>query len=701
MNVGFPLIGEEVGGIPIKTTENEIEELVSGMLGSLSASDKKLLATFYTNSTAAQILAGLTVGRWDSTVIDPACGSGSLLTAAYDRKLELFMEQAGRKRTNNTEAKRVHRLFLEKQLTGIEIMPLAAKIAAMRLAFRNPEAEYDKIRIAVYDSLDLSNEADRLKTNGIKMKSVPKSALTFSETGSKKDLLLTSQNKSEIGRKEFRVRQHDVLIMNPPFTDRKKIPSSYRKKLDRLSRITSKCGSQVNLWGPFLALADDLVREGGRIGAVIPINIGRGKATQKIRTFILNNYRMLYIIKPTRNLAFSELAAFRDVLVILEKTKPSDSDMTMFVLIKKPLKDLTDSGVKSLIDKINRIKDNIHDIFSCDSVEVIPISHRELTQKNLMEFIWGFSAQNMRGVDRFLKAVRTRSRNKLTSFPTGKIMEGFHTSPERLSQVLFITDPRNKRRIVRASLVFLRKDTKHVFFKSKSTEEIIKLPVSAVEKGLKTVIGLDTLDVTNLNDYIIVRSPSKEALKKIIEASEYGRKEIPWTKIEKERKKKTYVTVFRRFSPTSKNTHFLSLYSEVDLIPTDAFKVFRAAKTESKIFCLFLNSVISVVRLLQNMQQTTGTYVDIKEEDFERFDFISLESLEESEIADLLSLFDKLREIKFPSILEQFENKFWGRVELDRFFLKILGFSDEEVGKWQPIIYRAIVDELKALKSTC
>ena len=54
-----------------------------------------------------------------------------------------------------------------------------------------------------------------------------------------------------------------------------------------LDKLTEKCGSQINLWGYFLALADDLIKDGGKIGAVIPINIARGKATEKIRNYII------------------------------------------------------------------------------------------------------------------------------------------------------------------------------------------------------------------------------------------------------------------------------------------------------------------------------------------------------------------------------------------------------------------------------
>lgn len=63
----------------------------------------------------------------------------------------------------------------------------------------------------------------------------------------------------------------------------------------------------------------------------------------------------------------------------------------------------------------------------------------------------------------------------------------------------------------------------------------------------------------------------------------------------------------------------------------------------------------------------------------------------------LNDLFTKLKKVEFPSILEQLENRFWARVELDKTILKILGFSDREVNKLLPKVYDALVRELKAI----
>lgn len=48
--------------------------------------------------------------------------------------------------------------------------------------------------------------------------------------------------------------------------------------------------------------------------------------------------------------------------------------------------------------------------------------------------------------------------------------------------------------------------------------------------------------------------------------------------------------------------------------------------------------------------------------------------------------------------LEQLENRFWARVELDKTILKILGFSEREINEWLPKIYDALVEELKVME---
>jgi len=78
---------------------------------------------------------------------------------------------------------------------------------------------------------------------------------------------------------------------------------------------------------------------------------------------------------------------------------------------------------------------------------------------------------------------------------------------------------------------------------------------------------------------------------------------------------------------------------------------------------------------------------------------VDYDKLDKKDKENLLCLFDELRSVEFPSIVEQLENRFWARVKLDRTILKILGFSDSEIEKWLPRVYDSLASELKSMKS--
>lgn len=110
---------------------------------------RKAVAAFYTNNEAAELLAHLSIDDPDAKVMDLACGSGTLLVAAYHRKREL-LESSGK-----YFGLEEHKRFLEEDLTGIDIMPFAAHLAVVHLSLQSPIYETEKVRIAVWDSTEL------------------------------------------------------------------------------------------------------------------------------------------------------------------------------------------------------------------------------------------------------------------------------------------------------------------------------------------------------------------------------------------------------------------------------------------------------------------------------------------------------------------------------------------------------------------
>jgi len=497
----------------------------------------------------------------------------------------------------------------------------------------------------------------------------------------------------------FFLKPVDVVIMNPPFSDREKMPKEYRENLKTLDRLLTKCGNQVNLWGFFLALADDLIEECGKIGAVIPINIARGKATEKIREYILSNYHIKYIVKPTKELAFSENAIFRDILFIVEKRAPAPNDKTAIVLIKTPINNISLENARKLTEKIRRIPQGNN--YSDSEIEILWIGHNDLVEykENLMPFMGTLDGARSLTLINFLKNVSKKGTEKLTKIPHELISEGFHVSPAGLSELIFITRPIEKDRIKRAFLV-LKEDAKHyIVAKIKNSEMQFKIEKEKLSPALRTLTNIKHFDIMKAPDYIIQNE--FEGFEKVVSLSKWKNKgRFKWKNIKDEiQNKEAYLVVARRFRPNSDNTHHFAFCASKKFLSPDTFKILRVnTAKESKINCLFLNSVINLVNIALLREQTTEDFTDIRESELTLMWMLNTTKLPAKDKDILLPLFEKLRDVEFPSIMEQLEQRFWARVELDKTILKILGFTEGDIKKWLPRVYDALVDELKGMK---
>jgi len=366
---------------------------------------RKVLAAFYTHPVAAEILAGLTIDSWDETVIDPACGSGTLLVAAYKRKMELYKQLYGLR-----DLDKIHKKFLEEDITGIDIMPFAAHITTLNLATQNIEQETNIVRIATRDSLEL---ADSLRTEDFRKNGIliPSYTEAFQQTlfGASGQVYKKGALSPSGKGKGFYLKPVDVVIMNPPFSDREKMPPDMRSKIKNNRILGNICGHQINLWGYFLVLSDLLLKPNEKIGAVIPINIARGKATEKIRNYLLENYHIKYIIKPVADIAFSEGAAFRDVLLIAEKRKPKKDDITKIVFLKKSVKNLSIEKIEEIIETTIKNEE-----YFKEYIEIISVNQSEIKENrdNLMLFLGGTNLRNMFILRNFIKLIKQKTDSK-------------------------------------------------------------------------------------------------------------------------------------------------------------------------------------------------------------------------------------------------------------------------------------------------
>ncbi|EQD61586.1 N-6 DNA Methylase, partial [mine drainage metagenome] len=282
---------------------------------------RKPLGANYTNPRAAALLAALSIARPDLQVLDPACGSGTLLVAAYNRKKAL---------STGASAHELHKRFLEVELTGIDAMAFAGHLAAVNLALQQPLLETDYLRIGSIDSTTLrdpGNPGSLVPAAGDALPSELVQARLDAEFGSKtKSKRERVISVSRAAPKEFTVGLQDLVMMNPPFTSRDNMSANYRDRL--AARFSSgeygkaTEGKKISQQAYFLLLADEFLRPGGEIASVLPLTTLGGKDYWPLVDFLCRHYTVRYVVVGLGRTSFSEDTSLSECLLVAEKTPP-------------------------------------------------------------------------------------------------------------------------------------------------------------------------------------------------------------------------------------------------------------------------------------------------------------------------------------------------------------------------------------------
>ena len=679
-------LNDVIKAIKLVRAENITHDLLGRFFHDLIPFEvRKILAAFYTNPTAADLLSRLTIDKWDAQVIDPACGSGTLLVSAYRRKQKLYKSLGGYK-----NLKEIHKQFLEQDLTGIDIMPFAAHLSTINLAMQDIEQETNIVRIATTDSLDIVSDLQNIDFNkeGIKISpytTYMQSSLDGYTTklGNRKSGSVSPKGKGT----EFYIKPIDVVIMNPPFSDRDKMPKEMRKKLS-INPLSHICGNQVNLWGYFLGLADLLLKPEGKIGAVIPINIARGGASQKIRDFMLDNYHIEYIVKPVVDIAFSEGAAFRDILFIAKKKSTKNNDKTKILFLNK---------------HINKIReDDIEKIINLDK-EFVEL--REITSEDLHSYRKNFMPLLLPKNLLTLSSIIEKS-SKFKDFETNKMEIGLPFRPKGVADGVFITTPIDESRIKNAVALLDKKSTNAIKVRLKdipAEDFLFTFKSKDIKPAIRTNTGIKRISLrANDIDYILIKENLKY-LESLRAHGVYLPMPFPWKKhvYSNIPRNGSYLILPRKIRMDSPNTNVISIFSEEKLygFGPSLWYINDIEKEQAKLLNMYFNSIFSIIQIIMYKSETLGgAYFEIMKNDWSMFKVLDISKLNDKERRMLLSIFNKLKDVEFPSILEQLDRRFWARLELDKAILKVVGVPETTIEVLLNDIYDSVLHELNYTK---
>ena len=315
--------------------------------------DRKFLATYYTRPEAAALLAGLALpigsppggSDWNDhetlagvQIGDFACGTGTLLSAAYSRLSLLYEIHGG-------DPKRLHGLMMENGLFGVDVLPGAVHLTATMLAGTHPDAPFDGERLL---RLEYGDRSD----GNVAIGSLELLAEAIQDQLIDKAVASTSGARGEgeirnivdhIGHGKF-----DLVIQNPPFTrntnhENTNVPmpayaafNTSEKTQERMAEREkllarkSPADGNAGLASYFTELAYRKVRSDGRIAEVLPLSALSGRSWDATRQRWRSEYQDIVAVTIAEgkgeDASFSSDTGIAECLVVASRSMETQDD---------------------------------------------------------------------------------------------------------------------------------------------------------------------------------------------------------------------------------------------------------------------------------------------------------------------------------------------------------------------------------------
>ncbi len=662
---------------------------------------RKNLGAFFTNPVAARILAYLAIDKWDDKVLDPACGSGTLLASAYEAKMEKALAQG-------IDRRKAHELFIKEHIMGIDIMQFATRLASINLTLQNVETPTEPA-ILWGDGIEKMIAAVR-STND------PPQGTTLYD-------FILEQDREKYLRYMLPKEGFDVVIMNPPFTRRERIPESERKRLSKMLGDIVK--GKVGYWAYFFVAADNVIRPGGRLAAVTPEEFFVGGSAESVRRYLFKGeiskddrwvkvanrtYIPQIIIKSAVDVAFSEQAHYRDYLVVFRKVPEEESkvnDRCVVVTLKKALEELKGKERDIAMQVRNLLMSEHNTSTSNEFFDAIVLSNiSSLAEKyidNLKPLVF---FNSMKTLEFFHEIVGVQGLKRLDEIADLRDYTCQYTGTgfEEYARRLFIS--RYETRAPTISFRFESEVGNSIRVRIRGHETSFSIPKSACVYALRTCANVKHMDVSGEEEYAIV-NPQVVNEEYLTLAGLIDRRLLLRAANDIRSAYNAiagHILLARRLRLTSSNVYWLAFYSNNRIIGPSAPLICLRLKKENldhyKILALYLNSSITFLQLLAYLAMTEGAWVAIhSKQAWSNVRVPDLESLPESVLKEALQVFNEVakNEAQLQPLYSRYIYKSSLQKKIDRVALKMLGLEWTE--QQLETLYDAIKFELDVMQA--
>ncbi|MDE0257801.1 MAG: N-6 DNA methylase [Gammaproteobacteria bacterium] len=320
---------------------------------------------FYTNNLSAIMLARLSLANdlidWSDSgavgklrIIDPACGTGTLLMASL-QTIKALVAGRGNGEMGEGERNALHKRIVEDVLCGLDINQHGVQLAACNMTLGAPTVDYERMNLVTMPhgpqgdgspkagSLEILTAADDVTDLSTVTHGAPQRSL---ET-------LDGEQVSESEEIRFPLHDLDGVIMNAPFTDNRKRGRKFsRAALTEMQRHEIEIRNRLEERDPdaaavittnsirsfFTPLAERLLRsDRAFLAKVLPVTACTGASGVAERRFLAERFHIERIVTThdPKRIAFSENTSIHESLLICRRRSKEDRPPTEFVSLRK------------------------------------------------------------------------------------------------------------------------------------------------------------------------------------------------------------------------------------------------------------------------------------------------------------------------------------------------------------------------------
>jgi len=231
------------------------------------------LGNYHTPEEASFALSGYTITDGNELILDPTCGTGSLLSSAFDIK------------TDEASSASLSDIY------GVDIEPYTTELSMITLILQNGEGLEVLPKIYCADFRDAHIEGRTLNISNADWEGTP-----------------------------FELPQTDVILCDPPRLRPEQLDTDMQKSIiEEIPHLSKR--TEPSLY--FISRSLEFLKLGGRAGFYLPTGWLTQSSAEEFRAFLLENFAIDGVLRVGSAHSHEELA----VLLFLRKEKPRQNQV--------------------------------------------------------------------------------------------------------------------------------------------------------------------------------------------------------------------------------------------------------------------------------------------------------------------------------------------------------------------------------------